>query len=70
VTADHDPAPSAGAAPAPRSEERLERAYADGRAAAERDDEAAPGCTTTPEGRAYLRGFVDGRQARARPIQG
>jgi len=50
---------------APRDEEPLRRAYAEGVAAALRGDEAAPGCTTTPEGREFLRGYVDG--ARRRP---
>jgi hypothetical protein len=66
VTSENErPSAAPGSAP-----ERLERAYAEGRAAAARDDEAAPGCTTTPEGRAYLRGFVEGRRSRARPTQG
>jgi hypothetical protein len=46
-------------------DERLRRAYEDGLAAARRGEEAAPGCTTTVEGRAWLRGYVDG--ARDRP---
>jgi hypothetical protein len=54
----------AEAAPATGAE-RLDRAHADGRAAALRGEEAAPGCTTTPEGRAFLRGYVEGARARA-----
>jgi hypothetical protein len=41
--------------------ERLQRAYEAGFAAAVRGEEAAPGCTATPEGHAFLRGYVDGR---------
>ncbi|MEA2269793.1 MAG: hypothetical protein QOC64_2403 [Solirubrobacteraceae bacterium] len=44
-------------------DERIRRAYEAGMAAAARGDEAAPGCTTTPEGRAFLRGYVDGAGA-------
>jgi hypothetical protein len=43
---------------------RARRAYDDGRAAALRGEEAAPGCTTTPEGKAFLAGYVAGAQAR------
>jgi hypothetical protein len=43
--------------------ERLRRAYDDGFAAATRGEEAAPGCTTTAEGRAFLRGYIAGRKA-------
>ena len=50
---------------APGPEERLRRAYDDGYAAAERGDEAAPGCTTSAEGRAFLRGYIAGARARA-----
>jgi hypothetical protein len=39
-------------------------AYEQGRAAAARGEEAAPGCTVTPEGRAWLRGYVDGASDR------
>ena len=46
------------------ADERLQRAYEDGFASAVRGEEAAPGCTTTPEGRAFLRGYVDGARAR------
>jgi hypothetical protein len=42
----------------------LRRAYDEGRAAALRGEEAAPGCTTTPERRAFLRGYVDGAAER------
>jgi hypothetical protein len=41
-------------------DDRLREAYEAGRAAAAAGEEAAPGCTTTPEGRAWLRGYVDG----------
>jgi hypothetical protein len=41
-------------------EAELRRAYEEGAAAAARGDEAAPGCTTTPAGRAFLRGYIDG----------
>ena len=44
----------------------MERAYRAGFDAARRGEEAAPGCTTTPEGRAFLRGYVDG--AVERPV--
>jgi hypothetical protein len=50
--------------PAASAGERLRRAYDDGFAAAMRGDEAAPGCTTTAEGRAFLRGYLDGARAR------
>jgi hypothetical protein len=51
---------------APRSaEERVRRAYDDGYAAAERGEEAAPGCTTSAEGRAFLRGYIAGARASA-----
>jgi hypothetical protein len=51
---------------APRSpEERVRRAYDDGYAAAQRGEEAAPGCTTSAEGRAFLRGYIAGARARA-----
>jgi len=54
---------TAGVARGP--DERLRRAYDDGYAAAERGDEAAPGCTTSAEGRAFLRGYIAGARARA-----
>lgn len=47
--------------------QRLQAAYDEGLAAALRGEEAAPGCTTTPEGRAFLRGYVDGAKARSGP---
>lgn len=51
---------------APRGpEERVRRAYDDGFAAAARGEEAAPGCTTSAEGRAFLRGYIAGASARA-----
>jgi hypothetical protein len=43
------------------ADDRLRRAYDAGFAAALRGEEAAPGCTATPEGHAFLRGYVDGR---------
>jgi ribosome modulation factor len=46
------------------SDDRLRRAFEDGYAAAARGEEAAPGCTTTAEGRAFLTGYVEGAQAR------
>jgi hypothetical protein len=49
----------------PGADERIRRAYEDGLAAAARGDEAAPGCTTSAEGRAFLRGYIEGAQARA-----
>jgi hypothetical protein len=45
-------------------EERVRRAYDDGFAAAARGEEAAPGCTTNAEGRAFLRGYVEGAKTR------
>jgi hypothetical protein len=49
---------------APPGDERLRRAFDDGYAAAASGEEAAPGCTTTAEGRAFLRGYVAGAKAR------
>jgi hypothetical protein len=49
----------------PSSADALQQAYEDGFAAAERGEEAAPGCTTTAAGRAWLRGYVEGAKARA-----
>src|SRR4051795_1659801 len=46
------------------SDDRLRRAFDDGYAAAARGEEAAPGCTTTAEGRAFLSGYVEGAKAR------
>jgi hypothetical protein len=46
-------------------DERLRKAYDEGFAAATRGEETAPGCTVADEGRAWLRGYVDGAQARA-----
>jgi ribosome modulation factor len=46
------------------SDDRLRRAFEGGYAAAARGEEAAPGCTTTAEGRAFLSGYVEGAQAR------
>jgi len=50
---------------APSPEDRMRRAYDDGYAAAVRGEEAAPGCTTSAEGRAFLRGYIAGARARA-----
>jgi ribosome modulation factor len=52
------------AAAATADDDRLGRAFADGYAAAARGEEAAPGCTTTDEGHAFLRGYVAGAKAR------
>jgi hypothetical protein len=51
----------------------LRAAYDEGFAAAQRGEEAAPGCTANERGRAFLRGYIDGRAAlrepaRSRPI--
>jgi ribosome modulation factor len=46
------------------SDDRLRRAFEDGYAAATSGEEAAPGCTTTAEGRAFLSGYVEGAKAR------
>jgi hypothetical protein len=46
------------------SDDRLRRAFEDGFAAAARGEEAAPGCTTTAEGHAFLSGYVEGAKAR------
>jgi hypothetical protein len=48
----------------PDARERMRRAYDDGRAGALRGEEAAPGCTVTPEGKAFLAGYVAGVRAR------
>jgi hypothetical protein len=40
--------------------ERLRRAYEAGFAAAQRGEEAAPGCTANDAGRAFLAGYVEG----------
>ena len=44
--------------------DRLRRAYEAGFAAAQRGEEAAPGCTADDEGRAFLAGYVEGAGAR------
>ena len=49
---------------APTPEDRMRQAYDDGYAAAARGEEAAPGCTTSAEGRAFLRGYIAGASAR------
>jgi hypothetical protein len=41
----------------------LREAYEEGFAAAQRGEEAAPGCTANERGHAFLRGYVDGRAA-------
>ena len=43
-------------------DDRLRAAYEAGLAAAERGEEAAPGCTATPEGHAFLDGYIEGRR--------
>jgi hypothetical protein len=43
-------------------DERLREAFEAGKAAAERGEEAAPGCTATPEGHAFLAGYIEGRR--------
>jgi hypothetical protein len=48
----------------PSTDERIRRAYDLGVAAATRGEEAAPGCTTSAEGRAFLRGYIEGAEAR------
>ena len=48
----------------PSDEPRMQSAFAEGRAAALRGEEAAPGCTATEEGRAWLRGYVEGARER------
>jgi hypothetical protein len=47
----------------PVADERLREAYDVGFAAAQRGEEAAPGCTADERGHAFLRGYVDGRAA-------
>ena len=47
------------------ADERIRKAYRDGFEAAARGEEAAPGCTTSAEGRAFLRGYIEAAQARA-----
>jgi hypothetical protein len=42
-------------------DDALERAYDAGFAAAQRGEEAAPGCTANAAGRAFLQGYIDGR---------
>lgn len=46
-------------------DERIRKAYRAGFAAAARGEEAAPGRTTSAEGRAFLRGYIEAAQARA-----
>lgn len=50
--------------PAEDASEVLRRAYAEGRAAALAGEEAAPGCTTTEAGKAWLEGYVAGAAER------
>jgi hypothetical protein len=47
-------------------EERLRHAYDEGYAAAGRGEEAAPGCTTSAEGRAFLDGYIAGARTRGK----
>jgi hypothetical protein len=47
----------------PDDDESLREAYEEGFAAAQRGDEAAPGCTANERGRAFLRGYIDGHAA-------
>jgi hypothetical protein len=47
----------------PDDEESLREAYEAGFAAAQRGEEAAPGCTASERGHAFLRGYIDGRAA-------
>lgn len=51
-------------APATPPDDALRQAYEDGRAAALAGEEAAPGCTTTEAGRAWLQGYVAGAAER------
>jgi ribosome modulation factor len=57
-----------GAAREAVGDDRLRRAFEDGYAAAARGEEAAPGCTTTAEGRAFLSGYVEGAKARGAAV--
>jgi hypothetical protein len=43
------------------TEDTERRAYEAGFAAAQRGEEAAPGCTANAAGRAFLQGYIDGR---------
>ena len=45
------------------ADDALERAYQAGFAAAQRGEEAAPGCTANAAGHAFLQGYIDGRAA-------
>ena len=47
------------------AEDTERRAYEAGFAAAQRGEEAAPGCTADAAGRAFLQGYIDGRAALA-----
>lgn len=58
-----DPASPEPPIPADLAED-LRDAYREGFAAALRGEEAAPGCTVTAQGRAWLRGYVEGAAAR------
>jgi ribosome modulation factor len=55
---------TSGAAREAVGDDRLRRAFDEGYAAATSGEEAAPGCTTTAEGRAFLSGYVAGAKAR------
>jgi hypothetical protein len=52
----------------PEDDDDLRKAYEEGRQAALRGEEAAPGCTVTARGRAFLEGYVAG--AAERPVSG
>jgi hypothetical protein len=47
--------------------DQLKQAYEAGRAAGERGEEAMPGCTATPYGRAWLDGYLDAFRQREPP---
>jgi hypothetical protein len=47
------------------ADDALQRAYEAGFAAAQRGEEAAPGCTANAAGHAFLQGYIDGRAALA-----
>lgn len=43
---------------------KYQQDYDKGFAAAQAGEEAAPGCPVSPRGRAFMRGYIDGAQAR------
>ena len=61
------PDPSAADRPAPGPDARMKPAYAAGRAAALEGEEAAPGCTTTPEAGRSWPATSTAAKARPRP---